>query len=440
MVDEPVADATPADGGQALSPEDEAEAAHESEAGVSEDEAGLSSTDAQSQEGASSELPVLSTEDVGHEEAAPSIADVDTHPRIHRPSRTERHDDTQPRVAHNADTDPRVTRHDDTHPRVVLDAGLFKDVDGSEDEERSGVSRPRPRRARPSSPGMAPASTARRTGSVSAVRPTAPAPVVTDEEEDESDDDVRVSLTPNEETRRTTMPVRPETRSAERIAKEDTRRTTMPERPERRRKGPLVLVLVLLFFILAVVGAFFLAPPELRAQVLSQFMPEQPEGPPPAQPLRPSAPDEALAGKAANENGPPPEGDAAQAPGTPAPDVVPPTGATEGRGSLDDSFLAPLDAQQKTTEAPEKRAAPVRKIRSARSRQLTVLEREWRETNALFNQLNSEHSCVVLGLWCTRYAEVKSEVEAAGSGENPEALRKVRAMKRFLLQKQKELY
>lgn len=47
---------------------------------------------------------------------------------------------------------------------------------------------------------------------------------------------------------------------------------------------------------------------------------------------------------------------------------------------------------------------------------------------------------MVLGLWCTRYAEVKSEVEAAGSGENPEALRKVRAMKRFLLQKQKELY
>ncbi|WP_141592703.1 protein kinase [Myxococcus sp. AB056] len=458
VVDEPVVDATPADGGQALSPEDEAESAHESEAGVSEDEAGFSSADAQSQEGASSELPVLSTEDVGHEEAAPSIADVDTHPRIHRPSRTERHDDTQPRVAHNADTDPRVTRPDDTHPRVVLDAGLFKDVDGSEDEERSGVSRPRSRRARSSSPGMALASTARRTGSVSAVRPTAPAPIVTDEEEDESDDDVRVSLTPNEETRRTTMPVRPETRSAERIAKEDTRRTTMPERPERperRRKGPLVLVLVLLFFILAVVGAFFLGPPALRAQVLSQFMPEKTEGPPPAQPLRPSAPDEAQAGKAANENGPPPEGNAAQAPGTPASDVSPPTGATpgtptpnaappagatEGRGSLDDSFLAPLDAQQKNTEVPEKRSAPVRKIRSARSRQLTVLEREWRETNALFNQLNAEHSCVVLGLWCTRYAEVKSEVEAAGSSDNPEALRKVRAMKRYLLQKQKELY
>ncbi|WAM25623.1 serine/threonine-protein kinase [Myxococcus sp. NMCA1] len=440
VVDEPAVDTTPAHGGQALSPEDDAEA-------------GLSSTDAQSHEGASSELPVLSTEDVGHEESAASIADVDTHPRIHRPSRTERHDDTQPRVAHHADTDPRVTRHDDTHPRVVLDAGLFNDVNGSEDEERSGVSRPRSRRARPSSPGMAPASTARRTGSVSAVRPTAPAPVVTEEEEDESDDDVRVSLTPNEETRRTTMPVRPETRSAERIAKEDTRRTTMPERPERRRKGPLVLVLVLLFVSVAVVGAFFLGPPELRAQVLRQFMPKEPEGPPPAQPLRPSAPDEAQAGKAANENGPPPEGNAAQAPGasTPTPNAAPPAGATpgtpappagatEGRDALDDSFLAPLDTQQKDTEAPTKRAAPVRKIRSARARQLTVLEREWRETNALFNQLNAEHSCVVLGLWCTRYAEVKSEVDAAGSSDNPEALRKVRAMKRYLLQKQKELY
>ncbi|NVI99507.1 protein kinase [Myxococcus sp. AM009] len=450
-VDEPVVDATPAHGGQALSPEDDAAAAHASDAGVSEEEAGLSSAEAQAQADASSELPVLSPEEVGHEDSAARIADADTHPRIHRPTRTERHDDTQPRVAHHADTDPRVTRHDDTQPRVVLDAGLFNDVEGAEDEERSGVSRPKSRRTRSSSPGMAPVSAARRTGSVSAVRPPAPIPVVTDEEDDESDDDVRVSLTPNEETRRTTMPVRPETRSAERIAKEDTRRTAMPERPERRRKGPLVFVLVLLLISLAVAGAFFLGPPALRAQLLSQFMPEQPEGPPPAQPLRPSAPGEAQAGKAANEAGQPPEGNAAQAgpstpgapaptgatPGTPAPNAAPPAGATEG--GLDDSFLAPLDAQPNTV-APAKRAPSVRKTRSARARPLTTLEKEWRDTNALFNQLNAEHSCVVLGLWCTRYAEVKSEVEAAGSSNNPEALRKVRAMKRYLLQKQRELY
>ncbi|NVJ04589.1 protein kinase [Myxococcus sp. AM001] len=438
-VDEPAVDATPAHGGQALSPEDEAAAAHEPDAGVSEDEAGLSSTDAPAQADASSELPVLSTEDVGHEDSAARIADADTHPRIHRPTRTERHDDTQPRVAHHADSAPRVTRHDDTQPRVVLDAGLFNDVEGAEDEERSGVSRPKARRTRSSSPGMAPASTARRTGSVSAVRPPAPAPVVTEEDDDESDDDVRVSLTPNEETRRTTMPVRPETRSAERIAKEDTRRTTMPERPERRRRGPLVFVLVLLFISLALAGAFFLGPPELRTQVLSLFMPEAPGGPPPAQPLRPSAPGEAQAGKA----GQPPEGTAAQAgtstPGAPAPTAATPTAPAPDGGALDDSFLAPLDAQPNTV-APVKRAPSVRKTRSARARPLTTLEKEWRDTNALFNQLNAEHSCVVLGLWCTRYAEVKSEVEAAGSSNNPEALRKVRAMKRYLLQKQKELY
>ncbi|WIG93216.1 protein kinase [Myxococcus sp. SDU36] len=439
VVDEPVVDATPAHGGQALSPEDVATAAHESDAGVSEDEAGLSSTDAPAQADASSELPVLSTDEVGHEDSAARIADADTHPRLQRPTRTERHADTQPRVAHHADTDPRVTGHDDTQPRVVLDAGLFNDVEGAEDEERSGVSRPKARRTRSSSPGMAPASTARRTGSVSAVRPPAPTPVATDEEDDESDDDVRVSLTPNEETRRTTMPVRPETRSAERIAKEDTRRTTMPERPERRRKGPLVFVLVLLFISLAVAGAFFLGPPELRAQVLSLFMPEQSEGPPPAQPLRPSAPGEAQAGKA----GQPPEGAAAQAgtstPGAPAPTSATPTAPAPDGGALDDSFLAPLDAQPNTV-APAKRAPSVRKTRTARARPLTTLEKEWRDTNALFNQLNAEHSCVVLGLWCTRYAEVKSEVEAAGSSNNPEALRKVRAMKRYLLQKQKELY
>ncbi|MFP2956896.1 protein kinase domain-containing protein [Myxococcus sp. 1LA] len=513
LLDEPAVDATPAHGGRALSPEDEAA---DNESGAEAlDASGHASDDAHAQADAS-ELPVLSTEDVGHEDAAPSIADADTHPRIHRPSRTERHDDTQPRIAHYADTDPRVTRNDDTQPRVVLDAGLLRDAEGAEGgaEEKSGVSRPRPPRSRASSPGMASTSTARRTGSVSAVRP-APAPVETEEDEDENDDDVRISLTANEETRRTTMPVRPETRSADRIAKEDTRRTSMPERPERpappaRRKGPLVLVLALVFIGVVVGGAVFLAPPELRAQWLSRFTAQAPQGPPPMTPLSPSTPEDALADKAANVNGqdaaragtptpgapsptetgatakaapvptgtgktegaaPNPTGTGAPseaAPGTAAsketgatakaPDAAPapketgssakpaPTGAgttadaAPGGEALDDSFLAPLGAQQNNDAAVKRAPGPVRKVRSARARPLTTLEKEWRETNALFNKLNAEHSCVVLGLWCTRYAEVKSEVEAAGTTDNPEALRKVRAMKRYLLQKQKELY
>ncbi|WP_095961756.1 protein kinase domain-containing protein [Corallococcus macrosporus] len=466
--DEPAVDATPAHGGRALSPEDEAtsdEAGAEGAAlGVSPEESGLTPGDAHSHADAS-EPPVLSTEDEEHEDAAQRIANADTHPRIHRPSRPERHADTQPRVAHYADTDPRVTRNDDTQPRVVLDAGLLRDVEGSERgaEEKSGVSRPRPHRGRASSPGMAPAGTARRTGSVSAVRP-APASVETEEDEDESDDDVRINLVSNEETRRTTMPVRPETRSADRIAKEDTRRTSMPERPARpaRRKGPMVLVLALVFVGLVVGGAVFLAPPELRTQWLSRFMPEEPRGPPPELPLRPSAPGEAPA------DGPPSTQDAAQA-GKPTPEAPTETGATakvapgasssptakpaptptgagatagaapSGGEALDDSFLAPLGAQQNNV-APARRApTQVRKVRSSRARQLTTLEKEWRETNALFNKLNAVHSCVVLGLWCTRYEEVRSEVEAAGTSNNPEALRKVRAMKRYLLQKQKEL-
>ncbi|AEI64638.1 serine/threonine protein kinase [Corallococcus macrosporus] len=465
--DEPAVDATPAHGGRALSPEDEAtsdEAGAEGSAlGVSPEESGPTSGDAHSHADAS-EPPVLSTEDEEHEDAAQRIANADTHPRIHRPSRPERHADTQPRVAHYADTDPRVTRNDDTQPRVVLDAGLLRDVEGSERgaEEKSGVSRPRPHRGRASSPGMASAGTARRTGSVSAVRP-APASVETEEDEDESDDDVRINLVSNEETRRTTMPVRPETRSADRIAKEDTRRTSMPERPARpaRRKGPMVLVLALVFVGL-VGGAVFLAPPELRTQWLSRFMPKEPQGPPPELPLRPSAPGEAPA------DGPPSTQDAAQA-GKPTPEAPTETGATakaapgaspaptakpaptptgagatagaapSGGEALDDSFLAPLGAQQNNV-APARRApTQVRKVRSSRARQLTTLEKEWRETNALFNKLNAVHSCVVLGLWCTRYEEVRSEVEAAGTSNNPEALRKVRAMKRYLLQKQKEL-
>ncbi|GHG94921.1 serine/threonine protein kinase [Comamonas sp. JC664] len=432
----PLADATPAQGGQALSPEDEAAAFPEPEAPAHGEDA---------HDAPAADMPVLSTDDVSHEDPVASIADVDTHPRIHRPSRTERHDDTQPRVSHYSDTDPRVTRHDETQPRVVLEAGLLNDVGRSDDEEeRSGVSRPRTqsRRVRTSSPGMAPAG-ARRAGSASAVRP-APAPVESSVEEDE-DEDVRVSIPASEETRRTTMPVRPETRSAERLAKEETRRTAMPERPAKRGKGPLFAVLTLLVPVAG--GAFFLSPPELREQLLSRVtgQPSQ-EGPPPAQPITPTKPQGTLAALGANEKGAPAgtedpaQAPGATAPGTPGGEKPAQQGTTPpGSDGLDDSFLAPLDGPA-GTDASTKRAA-VRKVRTAaRSRPLTTLEKEWRETNALFNKLNSEHSCVVLGLWCTRYAEVKSEVEAAGTTDDPEALRKVRAMKRFLLQKQKELY
>ncbi len=438
----PLADATPAQGGQALSAEDEAEAFPGSE-GPAYGEDAHDAPDAE----LAADMPVLSTDDVSHEDPVASIADVDTHPRIHRPSRTERHDDTQPRVSHYSDTDPRVTRHDETQPRVVLDAGLLNDVGSADDEEeRSGVSRPRTqsRRVRTSSPGMAPAG-ARRTGSASAVRP-APAPVEPSVDDDE-DEDVRVSIPASEETRRTTMPVRPETRSAERLAKEETRRTAMPEPPAKRGKGPLFAVLALLVLVAVAGGAFFLSPPELREQLLSRVtgQPSQ-EGPPPAQPITPTKPQGTLAALGADENGAPAGTEApAQAPGAPAPGTPggekPAQQGTTPPGSdgLDDSFLAPLDGPA-GTDASTKRAA-VRKVRTAaRSRPLTTLEKEWRETNALFNKLNSEHSCLVLGLWCTRYAEVKSEVEAAGTTDDPEALRKVRAMKRFLLQKQKELY
>ncbi|AKQ63401.1 Serine/threonine-protein kinase Pkn6 [Myxococcus hansupus] len=452
--DAPLADATPAHGGQALSPDEEAAAFSEAEPSAQGDEAEHEAHAAES----SADMPVLSTDDVGHEAPVANIADVDTHPRIHRPSRTERNDDTQPRVSHYSDTDPRVTRHDDTHPRVVLDAGLLSDEGSADDDdERSGVSRPKTqsRRARTSSPGMTSAG-ARRTGSVSAVRP-APAPVEPAEEDDE-DEDVRVSIPASEETRRTTMPVRPETRSAERLAKEDTRRTTMPEPPARRGKGPLFAVLTLLLLAVAAGGAFFLGPPELRAQVLSLVTGQTPrEGPPPAEPITPTKP--ALAADGANAKGepgtgepsaPPPAGTGspaqadAKSPGATAPSA-PGAEASAPKGTqppeddgLDDSFLAPLDAPP-GTDTSAKRSV-VRKVRAARNRTLTTLEKEWRETNALFNKLNSEHSCVVLGLWCTRYAEVKSEVEAAGTTDDPEALRKVRAMKRYLLQKQKELY
>ncbi|MFP2907464.1 hypothetical protein ACLESD_20920, partial [Pyxidicoccus sp. 3LFB2] len=90
---------------------------------------------------------------MGHAEDPARLGEVDTHPRFARPSRTERTDDTQPRVVRDGDTDPRVQRRrDDTQPRVVLDEALLRDVEGTTDEpeEKSGANRPRgaPRRAR----------------------------------------------------------------------------------------------------------------------------------------------------------------------------------------------------------------------------------------------------------------------------------------------------
>ncbi len=414
----PLLDSTPENGSQRLSPEDET-ADHPEEP---------------------AEMPVFSTEDVGQEDSPANIADMDTHPRIHRPSRSEHYGDTQPRVAQYGDTDPRFSRHEDTQPRVVLDAGFLRDAESSVDdsEERSGVSRPRPqaRRGRASSPGMATVGGSRRSGSVSAVRP-APAPVETEVEEDE-DEEAQVVLpaNPNEETRRTTMPVRPESRSAERIAKEETRRTARPAPPARRR-GPLLIALALLFLLLAVGGVVFLGPAELRAQVMGLFVARAPQGPPPSEPIRPTVPPASLAAKGPDADGSNPEARAALAADAEAP--APDGAAPVGGDGLDDSVLAPLDTPQ-GQGAAVKRAPAVRKVRTARPRALTTLEQEWRETNALFIKLNAEHSCVVLGLWCTRYAEVKSEVEAAGANEDEEALRKVREMRRYLQQKQKELY
>ncbi|MCP3139341.1 protein kinase [Pyxidicoccus sp. QH1ED-7-1] len=495
-VAQPPAGATPSRGSLAVAP---SAAELDVVPGVPESEAEAAADDAPG-DWAGAELPVLTPEEMGHLEAG-RPADMDTQPRAARPSRVERNDDTQPRVARDGDTDPRVQqRHDDTQPRVVLDEALLRDVEGvdGEQEEKSAPGRPRTgaRRVRASSPGM-PGPT-RRTGAVSAVRP-APAPAPAKEDEDE-DDDVRISLPPSEETRRTSFPVRPGSESPARRPGEDTRRTAMPAAPQRSMRSTWVAVGLGLVLLAGAILTLALSPALRTSMGLDLALPEGlplpvPPGPsrqPSSTPLK-NAPGAAnpQAGKADLEPPTPPGegpgGDtravpaaSAEAAGTPegaraeeagapegapsakvaeaarngqkptgtveptSPPVAPsaPVAAAEEEIGESDLLLAPPSPKPPAqAQAQVKRVAPAKKPRppAPRAKELTPLQKEWRETNALFTKLKARHSCVSLGLWCNRHADIKDEVEAAGEDNDTETLRKVKGMRRDLLAKQKEL-
>jgi hypothetical protein len=501
MVVPPPAGSTPSRGSPAVAPNAELDVVP----GVAEDDdAALAAPGDGEGSAGESEMPVLTPEEMGHAEDAPRPGDGDTHPRISRPSRTERNEDTQPRVTRDADTDPRVQqqRHDDTQPRVVLDEGLLRDVEGADSgaEEKSGPNRPRgsPRRARASSVSIPAQGAVRRTGSTPAVR-SAPAPAPS-RVDDEEDDDVRVSLTSHEETRRTPFPVRPGSEpDTARHPGENTRRTSVPERPARKGTGLLAVGLVVVLLAGAILTLAL--SPALRVSMGLEALPE--DGPPSPKPVVPArkasaskpssavtaeagaegaaqapaeapvvlaaAPAEAARGEAAvgTETAPAAAKDGAEAveapaaakqaaeapvaakqtaeaPGTRPTPAAPTAVAAE---DADSDLLAPLPAptsppkaaaQVKKAPPPKKPGRPVI-IRGGSSRETTQLQREWRDTNALFNRLKNQYSCLQLGLWCTRYASIRNEVEAAGDVNDPDTLAKVRDMKRDLQSRRKDL-
>ncbi|MBZ4416171.1 serine/threonine-protein kinase [Myxococcus sp. RHSTA-1-4] len=441
------------------------------------------------------ELPVVTPEEMGHAEESPRPGDADTHPRFSRPSRSERTEDTQPRALRDGDTDPRIVRdgdtdprvvhrHDDTQPRVVLDEALLRDVEGTtgEPEEKSSPGRPRgaSRRARSSSAGLpAQQGAPRRTGSVPALRAAPPARA-----DDDEDDDVRVSLTPHEETRRTPIPTRPGAEAPTRRAGDNTRRTAMPA--QSRRLGPVWMVIGLVLVLLAAVLMLALSP-GLR---VSMGLEEVSEGPLPDRPLGSPARKPSLGGSGAT-GGPasstvaradtaeaaPPE--AAEAASAGRAQVVPAVAADEGGGARlaaapaaaapaglkapapepapaaesdadaeDEDLLAPLESQSPASQkaaATAKRPSPPKKVRTAprmaaeTGKGLTQLQREWRDTSALYQRLKAKHSCLPLGLICTRYPGLKGEVEAAGDVNDEDTLRRVREMRADLDFKKLEL-
>ncbi|WP_338863498.1 serine/threonine-protein kinase [Myxococcus stipitatus] len=405
------------------------------------------------------DLPVVTPEQMGYGESSPRLEEMDTNPRVSRPSRTERSDDTQPRAARDADTNPRAPReadtqpravavHEDTQPRVVLDESFLRDAEGAvrEHEERLGAARPKtgPRRVRQSSPGMSSVQ-GRRTGSTAAIRP-APAPAQVSSEEDEEDVDVRVSMPSHEETRRTSVPVRPTGRSPS----EDTRKTAMPRRSSRTAVVVVAGVLVSL-----VAGATALAlAPEVRKAVMKQLgiaptqggtpIPRSRAGPAPAQ----GTPAEATARK-----GTPPSEAAADetpdtaptevgAPAAVAPEPTPsPEAATAKAGAKktedahppeDSMLLAPLMSGN-TKSAPPKRgsASRVRIISGGSARGGSELKREWKEAVALFKTLEEFRSCEDLGHLCLKRDDLREQMETSPGGEvDPVLLDKVKQFKK----------
>jgi hypothetical protein len=134
----------------------------------------------------------------------------------------------------------------------------------------------------------------------------------------------------------------------------------------------------------------------------------------------------------------------------PAPgDAVPEAPAAKVEaGPEDDAMaalapLAPTPDKQRATST--KRTSTSRKVRpvvrSTRESfaELTTLQREWRETNALYQQIYEVHDCAALGTWCTQHKDIKRAVDAAGDNEAPATLKRVRDLKRFLLKKKQQL-
>ncbi|WP_141331508.1 serine/threonine protein kinase [Myxococcus sp. AB025B] len=388
---------------------------------------------------ADAEMPVLTPEQMGHGEPSERLEEMDTNPRASRPGRAERYEDTHPRAPRDADTDPRGPRladmqaraavHEDTQPRVVLDESLLRDAEGvaRDDEERSGASRPKTgsRRVRPSSPGMAPAP-GRRTG---VSRPV----VVAVPEEEEEDADVRVSMASHEETRRTSVPSRPNV--PVRRPSEDTRKTTVPKRGKRSSALTWVVVLGGLGALTAG-AAFLLSDPQVRGMVMNQLgqlglVAKGPEAAP--SPVAPGA----KAPKAPGDGAAEPRPGAVVAEQAPAdnpaavdsPPSAPPEGeaATAPKSVEDDdgSLLAPLG--KPAPKAPVPKRANTNRVRIIKGAgPQTELAREWKAANAEFKKLEALRSCDNLGFLCQKRDDLDEEVAAAQGESNPELLKTVR--------------
>jgi eukaryotic-like serine/threonine-protein kinase len=339
---------------------------------------------------------------------------------------------------------PGAARERDTQPRVVLDAAAFSEqeiVEGQEqiivsnvlEEPGSSPGRPRlpPRRGRGSSAGMPALSRGPAMAARSGARPVEPA--LDDAEPSEPSlpsvevEAEQVARDPREDTRRTSIPSRPD-ESTRRVHRDDTRRPRTDSASGGRSWAWIAITVVMLGM---AGGAVAVTYPYLKH--LMPWEQEPRSGPPPALPIEDPA--EAMrkaALAAAGEGGPSPATASPPAPGGdsgPAAEAAPASETASPAAAEDDGFVVPLTPG--ATPTAKKLSPPSRSSRKS-ARKDNELQKEWSLTSRAFSRLTGVQSCdsPKIGLLCSRYMDLQSDVDQAGDSADRELINKVRKLRK----------
>lgn len=363
-------------------------------------------------------------------------------------------DDTHPGYAVASGKPP-----EDTQPRVVLEDPSLRGAQEEEEQiivsgvlEESPPARGKPgRRTRAAANGMpsvarAPAGPGKSSARPSESEDAAPESSAGDDSLPlliDIEDGGEAPRDPREETRKTPLPARPG-ESPRRAPKEEARRAAAPApaAPARKRSWPWALVSLLLLGVAG--GAVYKTLPQLKH--LMNFGQGEVNKPPPPVPIRPvpvpsgppGAPRPAPAAVAPPGATPPaeaattPAGAAtAAAPSTPekAPGAKP-------EAPTDDGLFVPLPTPPSSTTKKSTSSKSAKKNARA-SKELTELQRDWKQTRELYGRFTQEQACEAsrIAIFCSRYNDLKQQMQAVGDEYNKELHGQVKKLKKDFQQR-----